>query len=398
MREVVIAGYLRTAISRARPSEPARDVFHKIRADDLLAQLLPELIQRVGIEPEEIDDFIVGSAVGVSEQWTFGGRDPLFLANLPETIPAKFIDQQCGSSMAAIHVGFMEIATGQADIVLTGGMEHMTRVPMTLIAGTSGVITKNKKLFDDEAYKHWDTPTSTNMGLTAEKLFSLTDFTREDLDRWGVRSHQLAAKGQEEGFFEGEVFPIKAEQDDGTIMLVDKDQSVRAKADYEGTAKLKPFFKEDGVITAGNASPLNAGASSMILMSRETAEKKGIRPMATIRSIGFAGVDPTIMGTGPLPASRKALAQAGLGADEIDYWEVNEAFTIVSLNFIKEMGLDPDKVNVMGGQYRHRPPAWSHRNQAGGDLGPDPGCARRALWLRQRLLWRRPGRGHDHRA
>jgi acetyl-CoA acyltransferase len=349
MREVVIAGYLRTAQSRSRPNDPARDWFHKLRSDELLAKLLPKVIKRTGVKSEEIDDFIVGSAYGVSEQWTYGGRFPIFLANLPEKIPAKFVDQQCGSAMAAIHIGFMEIAMGFADIVMVGGMEHMTRVPMGAPLKEKGTISPNMRLFTEPVYKHWDMETSTNMGLTAEKLFVQTGFTKEDLDRWGTRAHQLASKAQKEGFFKDEILPIEAEQADGKILLVDRDQAVRDDATLEGMRDLKPAFKPDGVITAGNSSPLNAAATSMILMSKETAKKKGIQSMATIRSIGFAGVDPTIMGVGPVPASRMTLEKAGLQVKDIDYWEINEAFAIVALNCIKELGIDPDRVNVMGG-------------------------------------------------
>ncbi len=349
MKDVVIAGYLRTAQSRSRPNDPARDWFCKIRADDLLAKLLPELIKRAGVDPKEIDDFLVGSAVGVTEQWTYGGRNPIFLANLPETIPAKFVDQQCGSAMAGIHVGFMEIAQDFADIVMVGGIEHMTRVPMGETLVDRGAIVPNMTLFLDSSYQHWDIMTAMNMGLTAEKLFSQTDFTKEDMDRWGVRAHQRAARAQAEGFFDDEIMPIEVEQADGTVMIVDKDQAVRTDATLEGMADLKPAFKKDGVITAGNSSPLNAAATSMLLMSKETAKMKGIKPLATIRSIGFAGVDPTIMGTGPVPASKKALDKAGLKASGMDFWEINEAFCIVALNCIKELGIDPEKVNVMGG-------------------------------------------------
>jgi acetyl-CoA C-acetyltransferase len=349
MRDVVIAGFLRTAQSRSRPNDPARDWFHKLRADDLLSKLLPELIKRTGIKAEEIDDFIVGSSIGVSEQWAYGGRTPVWLANLPETMPAKFVDQQCGSSMAAIHVGFMEIAMGYADIVMVGGMEHLTRVPMDGSLLKKGTISLNMRLFTDPAYKHWDMVTSTNMGLTAEKLFTQRGFTKEDMDRWGVRSHQLASKAYNEGFFKDEILPIEAVQADGKTLVVDRDQAVRDDATLEGMKDLKPAFKPDGVITSGNSSPLNAAASSMILMTRETAKKKGIQPMATIRSLGFAGVDPSIMGVGPVPASRMALEKAGLQVKDIDYWEINEAFCIVVLNCIKELGIDPDRVNVMGG-------------------------------------------------
>jgi acetyl-CoA acyltransferase len=349
MRDVVIAGYLRTGQSRSRPKDPARDWFNRLRGDELLAKLLPEIIKRTGIEAKEIDDLLVGCATAVGEQWAYGGRFPLFLANLPETIPAKFIDQQCGSSMAAIHVGFMEIAMGFADVVLAGGYEHMTRVPMGEWTTERGFVSANVMLFADPSYSHWDMMTAVNMGLTAEKLFAQTDFTKEDMDRWGVRSHQLAAKAQTEGFFDGEIMPVEAEQADGTIMTVDRDQSIRGDATLEGMADLKAPFKKDGVITAGNSSPLNAGASTMLLMSKESAKKKGIRPLATIRSIGFAGVDPTIMGAGPVPASRMALEKAGLQVSDIDYWEINEAFCVVALNCIKELGIDPERVNVMGG-------------------------------------------------
>ncbi len=349
MREVVIAGYLRTAQSRSRPKEPARDWFHKLRSDELLALLLPELIKRTGISAEEIDDFIVGSAMGVNEQWTYGGRMPIFLANLPARIAAKFVDQQCGSAMAGIQMGYLEIAAGYADIVMIGGMEHMTRVPMGGMVGEKAPISPNLRLFTDEAYRHWDMGVSMNMGLTAEKLLALSGLSRDDMDSWGVRSHTLAARAQKEGFFEGEILPIEAKQADGSLLTVREDQAVRGDTTLEMMQALKPAYKPDGSVTAGNSSPLNAGATSMILMAKETAKGKGITPLAKIRSIGFTGIDPTIMGAGPVPASLKALDKAGLKASDIDYWEINEAFCIVALNCIKELGLDPARVNVMGG-------------------------------------------------
>lgn len=347
MKEVVIAGYLRTAQSRSRPREPQRDWFHKLRGDQLLARLMPALMDRLDLKHGELDDFLTGSAMGVHENWTYGGRIPVFLANFPETVPAKFVDQQCGSSMAAIHIAFMEIATGSADIVMASGFEHMTRVPM---GATPEAISLNMSLMSEDKYKHWDFATTMSMGLTAEKLFSQTDFTKEEMDEWGARSHQLATKAQEEGFFDDEILPVEAEQAEGSIVHVDTDQAVRPEISVEDMAGLKPAFKPDGgVITAGNSSPLNAGASCAVLMSKETARAKGIQPLATIRSIGFAGVDPTVMGRGPVPASRKALKMAGLSAQDIDYWEINEAFCIVALNCIRELGIDPERVNVMGG-------------------------------------------------
>jgi acetyl-CoA C-acetyltransferase len=312
----------------------------------MLASLLPELLKQADVKPEEVDDFIVGSAMGVSENWTYGGRMPIFLADFPETIPAKFVDQQCGSAMAATHIAFMEIATGNADIVMTGGIEHMTRVPM---GGGGDAIKANMSLFTEERYKHWDFGTAMNMGLTAEKLSKISGLSRKEQEEWAVRSHTLAAKAQEEGYFKDEILPLEVEQVDGKTMVVDKDQAVRPNTTMEGLADLKPAYTEDGIITAGVSSPLNAGATSLLLMSKETAKKRGIRPLAKIKSIGFAGVDPTIMGVGPVPATRKALEMAGLEVKDIDFWEINEAFCVVAMNAVKELGIDPEKVNVKGG-------------------------------------------------
>jgi acetyl-CoA C-acetyltransferase len=228
-------------------------------------------------------------------------------------------------------------------------MEHMTRIPMGQATTEGGLIAPNLALFAAPEYLHWDMMTTINMGLTAQKLFAQTGLTREDMDKWALRSHQLAAKAQAEGFFDDEILPIEAQQADGTVLTVKTDQAVRADTTLEGLSQLAPAYNKKHQITAGNSSPLNAAASSMILMSREAAEAKGIKPLATVRSIGFAGVDPTIMGAGPVPASRKALKAAGLEAQDMDYWEINEAFSIVALNCIKELGIDRDRVNVMGG-------------------------------------------------
>jgi len=349
MREAVIAGYLRTAQSRSRPNDPDRDWFHKLRGDDLLSKLLPELLKKIGVSAEEIEDCITGAALGVSENYTYGGRLPVYLSNFPDTVAAKYVDQQCGSSMAAVHIGAMEIMLGYADIVVAAGMEHMTRVPMGQAFRKEGHAKINMRLLEEERYAHWDLRNAMNMGMTAEKLFSQRSFSREEMDRWAKRSHDLTVKAQREGFFDGEILPIEAEQADGSVMIVKKDQAVRENVSLEGLAKLKPAFKENGVITAGNSSPLNAAASSILLMSKEKAHEKGIQPLATIRSIGFAGVDPTIMGVGPVPASNRALKSAGLEVKDIDYWEINEAFTIVALNCMKELGIQPDRVNIKGG-------------------------------------------------
>lgn len=349
MNDVVIADYLRTAQSRSRPSAPDRDLFYRLRADELLSRLIPFILDRCDIPSAEIDDLIVGSALGVSEQWTFGGRTPVFLAGMDAGVAAKFIDQQCGSGMAAIQIGFMEIATGFADMVLACGMEHMTRVPMGPTLFESGAMSVNPDLYSAERYSVLDMPTTMNMGLTAEKLADLAGITREEMDLWAVRSHQRAAAADEAGFFAGEILPISAPQADGSVFKVERDQSIRPKTDLAGTAGLKPVFQVDGKVTAGNASPLSAGAAVMLLTTREKALARGIKPLAAIRSIGIAGVDPTLMGVGPVPATRKALAKAGLQPEDIDVWEINEAFSVVVLNCLRELNIDAERVNIHGG-------------------------------------------------
>ncbi len=344
MRDVVIASYVRSAQSRCRPKDPGSDWLYKMRTDDLLAKLLPEAVGRAGLEPLDVDDFIMGCAMAVGENFSLGGRSPLLLANLDKRTSCKLVDEQCGSTLAALQMGFMEISQGYADVVMCGGLEHMGRIQM----GGGGMIDLNLRLFEDPELAHWDFFTAMNMGWTAEEIAAM-GFTREEMDAWGARSHQLAYKAQQEGFFDGEILPVDVPQMDGTTLTVDKDQAVRSDATPEGMAGLRPAFRKDGTITAGNSSPLNAGANALVLMAREVAEARGVEPMATIRSIGFAGVEPNIMGTGPVPSSQRALKAAGLEVSDIDFWEINEAFAVVVLYAIRELGIDPDKVNVKGG-------------------------------------------------
>lgn len=344
MRDVVIASYVRSAQSRCRPNDPGRDWLFRMRTDDLLAKLLPEATRRAGLESSDIDDFIVGCAQGVGENFTLGGRGPALLGQMDKRTSCKMVDEQCGSTLAALQIGFMEIAQGFADVVMCGGMEHMGRIPM----GGDGKIDLNLRFFTDPAMLHWDFFTAMNMGLTAEKLADM-GYSREEMDAWGVRSHQLAYKAQQEGYFDDEILAVDVPQMDGSTRTVDTDQSVRSDASIEGMAQLRPVFKKNGTIHPGNASPLNAGATALVLMDKEMAEAKGVEPLATIRSIGFAGVEPNIMGTGPVPSTLRALKAAGLEASDIDYWEINEAFAVVALYAIRELGIDPDKVNVKGG-------------------------------------------------
>ena len=350
-REAVIVDYLRTAFSRSRPREPERDVFNSLRMDEAAAMLIKELIKRTKIKPEDINELVAGTAQPWLEQFMYGARNIAFLAELPFSVAAQHIDRQCASSMSTIHTGAMEIMLGYSDVVISCGIEHMTHVPMPGPGmDPSQMVGKpSEKFFTDPRYARYDYVTTMNMGLTAEKLFEHTDFTREDMDKWALGSHQKAAKALEEGFFKDEIMPFEVTLADGTKKVIDTDQAIRADTTLEGLTGLRPAFRPDGQITAGNSSPLNAGATVMILMSKEKAKEYGLKPLATIVSMGWAGVDPTMMGLGPVPASRMALEHAGMEVKDIDFWEINEAFCIVALNAIKELGVDPAKVNVKGG-------------------------------------------------
>jgi len=373
LKEVWMVDYARTAFSRSRPRQPERDVFGEIRGDELLATLIMKFfdgkLADKGITKEDIDEVTVGTAMGVGEQWTYGGRNPVFLADFPFKTSSVFLDKQCGSAGAGMHMGIMEIMTGNSKVVLSTGVEHMTRVSMTNKHIRPNLKMINKK---SEWYRpRQDFMTTSNMLQTAQKLYEqeIPAFTKEDMDKFGVRSHNLTVKNTEAGWFKGEIIPIEGHVE-GNVeekMMVDRDMAAR-KSTLESVAGLrrlsKPFFLEknggragykeregsgEGVITAGNSSPLNAGATACILMEAEEAKKRGIEPLARVISIGFAGVDPTVMGRGPVPATENALKFAGLTADDIAYWEINEAFTIVALNCMKAFNIPEERVNIMGG-------------------------------------------------
>lgn len=349
MEEAVIVSYLRTPFSRSRPREPERDVFNSLRMDDLAGRLVQEMIQQTKIKPEEIGDVLTGTAMPVLEQWLYGGKSINFLAKLPFNVAAQGIDRQCASSMSTVHQGAMEIMLGYSDIVISCGIEHMTHIPTLGGGGQAQVPIQPNPRFITEEFKELDIMTTMNMGLTAEKLLSQTTFTREDMDKWAMKSHQMAAKAIKEGYFKGEILPVEAVQADGTKKVFEYDLSVRGDTSMEALAQLKPSFKQDGHITPGNSSPLNAGASALMLMSKKKAQKYNLKPLAKIISMGWAGVDPTMMGKGPVPSSHMALKHAGLESKDIDFWEINEAFVIVALYTMRELGIDPNKVNVKGG-------------------------------------------------
>ena len=342
MKEAVIVGYVRSPVARAHAEKGA---FRNIRADELAAIVIKELVKRTRVRPGDIEDCIIGCANQTGEQWLYGGRKVTWMADLPFDVPGLGIERQCASSMSAVHVATMGIMSGFGDVYIAAGVESMLHIPMGHNISLSDSLLKNAT---------FDLSVGMNMGLTAEKLFGMykDKISKEDMDRWSLRSHEMAVKARNEGFFKDEILPIEVTYEDGTKQIVDSDQTVRVpgvETSYEKMASLPPAFKEDGMITAGNSSPLNDGASAVMLMSKEKAKEYGLTPLATVKSIAWAGVDPTIMGWGPVPSSKKALNRAGLTASDIDFWEINEAFSIVVLVCMRELGIKPEKVNVKGG-------------------------------------------------
>jgi acetyl-CoA acetyltransferase family protein len=342
-REVVIVDYLRSGFSRSRPKEPEKDLLNEYRMDEVLGMLWKEMIKRNKLDPREIDEAITGTANPLLENFTFGGKFPAFYGDLPFEVASEQVDMQCGSALCGLRTGVMSIACGYSDVVLAGGIEHMTHIPM----GDGGAIKYPDKLINDPQYKKIDLMFSVNMGFTAQKLQEMAGVSRDEMDKFAARSHQLASASKE--WLKGEIMPVEITLADGSKKMFDYDANVRGDTTIEALSALKPAYKPDGSITAGNASPLNAGATAMLIMSREKAKKLGLKPIASFVSFGVAGTDPTIMGAGPVPSTKKALDVAGLKAKDIDYWEVNEAFAIVSLYAVKEFGLKWDQVNVHGG-------------------------------------------------
>lgn len=339
--EVYVVHYRRTAFSRSRPKEPERDVFNSIRMDVAYSELIRDAIEKTGIRPEDIDDVITGCAYQRDENWMYGGRHPVFLAGLPFEVPSMSIDRACASSMNSISAGAMEILSGNSDIIFAGGFEHMTHVPRL----------SNKlctPLIEEQKYSDYRMKESYNMGLTAENLAELSSISREEMDRFSLESQRRAFRATENGWIKGEIVPMEVDFN-GTEMFIDTDQSIRGNTSLEQLAGLPSAFKENGVITAGNSSTLSAGASLVVLASGKKLKEYGFAPISKITGLGWAGVPPHLMGLGPVPASKKALKKAGLKVEDIDLWEINEAFAVVVLNAMQELALEESKVNMNGG-------------------------------------------------
>lgn len=335
MKRAVIIDCVRTPIGRANKD---KGVFREIRSDDLAVQVVEALIARSGIDPQHIEDVVMGNTQQQGEQGLNAARVVGLMAGLPMHAGGTTVNRLCGSSLQAINQASHAIMAGFEDVQVVGGLEHMQHIPMD--AG----IDLNPKLF------HRTSKGALAMGVTAEFLAQTQGISREEQDAFALRSHQLAAAAQAKGEFKREILPIWGRDENGERILVDRDQCVRPDASLESLASLKPAFMPGmGTVTAGNSSPLNDGAAALLVMSEDKAKELGLKPLVRVVATAVVGVDPAVMGTGPVPAVKKALKRAGLTLADIDLVELNEAFASQALACMRMLKLDPEKVNVRGG-------------------------------------------------
>jgi acetyl-CoA acyltransferase len=334
-QDVVIVEAVRTPIGRGHPE---KGYYKDTHPNELLGRTYTELIERAGIEPEAVEDVICGCVQQYGEQMFNVGRNAWLQAGLPITTPATTVDRQCGSAQQAVNFAAALIAAGVHDVVIGGGVEHMGHIPM-------GVGFK----WVDDVGSPWppallERYNLAPQGISAEMIADKWEIPRSEMDELALRSHQLAARATEEGRFERETIPFKV---NGSTYVAD--QGVRPDTSLEALAGLKPAFKEDGKITAGNSSQISDGAAGVLLMSAAKAQELGVTPRARIVDQTTVGVDPVIMLTGPIPATRKLLERNRMTIDDIDLVEVNEAFAPVVLAWKRELEPDMDRVNVNGG-------------------------------------------------
>lgn len=336
-RDAVIVDYARSAMGRSKGG-----CFRHVRGDDISAAIIKGLLARnPQLDPATIDDLLWGCVMQREEQAFNVARNILLLAGLPHTIPAQTINRLCGSSMSALHTATANIWAGLGDVYLIGGVEHMGHLPMY------DSVSINPLLGLSVA------KAAGNMGMTAEYLALLHGITRPQMDEFSARSHQLAAKARETGKFKREIIPVEGHDADGGLILVEHDETIRADTTVEALAKLPPVFDpKNGQVTAGTSSQVSDGASVMLVMSAERAHSLGLKPIAKVVSMGIAGVDPSIMGYGPVPSTEKALKAANLTIEDIEAVELNEAFAAQALPVLKDLKLLEgmnDKVNLHGG-------------------------------------------------
>lgn len=332
MTEVVIVDGVRTAIARRKGT------LSNVRPDDLAALVLEELVRKTGIDSAKVEDVILGCGSQVSEQAMNIARTAALIAGFPVQVPGVTLDRQCGSSQQAIHFAAQAIASGDMDIVIAGGVESMTRVPMFSSLGESEL---SKKLTDKYEI--------VNQGISAEKIAEKYNISRKEIDEYSSNSHEKAFKAIEAGHFEEEILPVTVTLENGETVIFDQDEGPREGSTVGVLGNLKTVFQQDGVITAGNASQMSDGAAAVLVMSADKAKELGLKPKARIVARSVVGSDPTLMLTGPVAATQKVLKKAGLTIDDMDTYEVNEAFAPVPILWLQELDADPAKLNPDGG-------------------------------------------------
>lgn len=343
MKDIVIVAAGRSAIGTFQGD------LAPIPATELGSQVIQQLLERHGVSPENIDEVILGQVL------TAGcGQNPArqagIKAGLPVSTPAMTINKVCGSGLKAVHLAAQAISCGDASMIVAGGMENMSQSPHVLPGSRSGHKMGHWQAIDTMLHDGlWDAFHHYHMGITAENLAEKYQLSREQQDALAEQSQLRALQAIDEGRFKSEILPVTIPQKKGTPILFDQDQGPRRGTTTAGLARLSPVFKKDGTVTAGNASGLNDGAAAVIVCSREAAERHGLEPLVRIKACASAGVEPAIMGIGPVSATRRCLEKAGWSVDDLDLIEANEAFAAQALAVAHELQWDMDKVNVNGG-------------------------------------------------
>lgn len=343
MTRVVLAAAYRTPIG------VFGGAFKDVPAYDLGATLIEHIIKETGLNPSEINEVIIGNVLQAGQ-----GQNPARIAamkgGLPETVPAFTVNKVCGSGLKSIQLAYQSIVTGENDIVLAGGMENMSQSPMLVNNSRFGFKMGHQSMVDSMVYDGLtDVFNQYHMGITAENLVEQYGISREEQDTFAVNSQQKAVRAQQNGGFDSEIVPVSIPQRKGEPIVVSKDEGVRENVSVEKLSRLRPAFKKDGTVTAGNASGINDGAAMMLVMSEDKAKELNIEPLAVLDGFGSHGVDHSIMGIAPVGAVEKALKRSEKELSDIDVFELNEAFAAQSLAVDRELKLPPEKVNVKGG-------------------------------------------------
>jgi 3-oxoadipyl-CoA thiolase len=326
-----------------------------VRPDDLAAVAVGEVARRAGVDPGEVDDVVLGCANQAGEDNRNVARMAALLAGFPVEVPGQTVNRLCGSGMQALITGAREIRDGAAKVIVAGGVESMSRAPWVVAKPEAG-LPRGPQTLEDTALgwrlvnpKMIEAGHTDSLGETAENVAERYGVSRDDQDAFARRSHGNAVAAQEAGVLAEEIVPVEVTGRKGAVTTIETDEGPRRPEELERLPELKPVFRDGGTVTAGNASPLNDGAAALVLMSAREAERRGLEPLARFVDAAYAGVEPSLMGIGPVPATEKLLARAGLSVDDIDLFELNEAFAAQAVASMRELGIDEQRVNVNGG-------------------------------------------------